>query len=251
MPEPAFTPATAPRGAADRRRAGGGAAQRKTGGRRGARVFIDFDNTITIGDVLDGVVAKFAADESWRALEDDWAAGRVGARVCLDGQLRTLRAPWPEITRYLDGVALDPGFRTLRDRLRRERIELTILSDNFDLFVGYILQRQGLGDVAYRTNHLVCTGDRVMPSFPFGNPDCPHCAHCKKIHFLPPNDDERLVVFIGDGRSDLCAAREADVVFAKDSLLKNLTAERIPCIAYDDLGAVAARLPAILHEHTT
>ena len=101
----------------------------------GFRVFIDFDNTISRGDILDGIIEAFSPTGEWRTLEEAWAAGRIGARECLDGQLRGLRARWPELARHLDGVRLDPGFVLLRDLLRREGIELTIVSDNFDLFV--------------------------------------------------------------------------------------------------------------------
>jgi 2-hydroxy-3-keto-5-methylthiopentenyl-1-phosphate phosphatase len=217
----------------------------------GFRVFIDFDNTITLGDVLDGIIERFAADDRWRSLEEAWAAGTIGARACLEGQMLALRAGWPELARHLAQVRLDPGFAALRDLLRRERIELTVVSDNFDLFVGHILRQHGLADVAYRANHLEITGDRLRPSFPFANPACPECAHCKKIHFLPPHRDRRRVVFIGDGRSDLCPARHADIVFAKDRLLAYLQAAGIPCRAYRDLGGVVAALEKSIHEIET
>jgi len=208
----------------------------------GYRVFIDFDNTITCGDVLDGIIEKFAVDDRWRALEADWVAGRIGARACLQGQMGVLRASWPALVQHLDGIRLDPGFAALRDLLRRERVELTVVSDNFDLFVGHILRQRGLGDVAYRANHLEIAADRLLPSFPFGNPDCPDCAHCKKIHFLPPHRDARQVIFIGDGRSDICPARNADIVFAKTGLLSYLQHEGIPCLAYDGLTGVVDAL---------
>ncbi len=216
--------------------------------RDGFRIFIDFDNTITIGDVLDGVIEKFAVGDRWRELEIEWEAGKIGARDCLDGQLRSLRAEWPELTRHLDAVQLDPGFSALLTLARREQIDLTILSDNFDLLLGYILQRRGLGDVAFFGNHLERAADRFLPSFPFSNPDCPGCAHCKKTHFLPPNDDPRHVVYIGDGRSDLCPARHADIVFAKAGLLKQLRAEQVACHAFDGLADVARVLEKIFHE---
>jgi 2-hydroxy-3-keto-5-methylthiopentenyl-1-phosphate phosphatase len=216
--------------------------------RTGFRVFIDFDNTITIGDVLDGVIEKFSGDEHWRTLEAEWAVGRIGARTCLDGQLRGLRASWPEFERHFEGVAFDPGFTALLELVRREHGELTIVSDNFDLFVGRILRRHGLAHVAFFANHLELDGDRATPSFPFANPDCPECAHCKKTHFIPPNDDGRRVVYIGDGRSDLCPARHADLVFAKSSLLAQLRAEKIPCIAFGGLADVVQALQKLLHE---
>ena len=201
------------------------AAAGRSRGADGYRVFIDFDNTITCGDVLDGIIEKFAIDDRWRALEEDWAAGRIGARACLEGQMAVLR-----------------------DLLRRERVELTVVSDNFDLFVGHILQQRGLGDVAYRANHLEIAADRLLPSFPFANPDCPDCAHCKKIHFLPPHHDARQVIFIGDGRSDICPSRHADIVFAKTGLLSYLQGAKIPCLAYDDLTGVVEALKKNFHE---
>jgi 2-hydroxy-3-keto-5-methylthiopentenyl-1-phosphate phosphatase len=217
--------------------------------RKGFRAFIDFDNTITVGDVLDSVIERFATDDSWRALEAAWEAGRIGARDCLDGQMRSLRAPWPELERHLDQVALDPGFATLRDALRREGIELTVVSDNFDLIVGHILRRHRLADVPFRANHLQCTADRLIPSFPYGNPDCADCAHCKRIHFQPPHDDGRAVIYIGDGRSDLCPARHADFVFAKAGLLAGLRSEGVACTEFAGLADVAGALPQFIHEN--
>lgn len=220
----------------------------RDGAPAGFRVFIDFDNTITCGDVLDGIIEKFAANDSWRALENAWTAGRIGTRACLEGQLLALRAGWPELAQHLDSVRLDPGFFALRDLLRQERIELTIVSDNFDLFVDHILRRHGLAGIAYRANHLEIAGDRLLPSFPFGNPDCPNCAHCKKTHFMPPHRDSRRVIFIGDGRSDICPARHADIVFAKAGLLSYLQDAKIPCIACTDLTGVVDALKTNFHE---
>ena len=215
----------------------------------GFRVFIDFDNTITLGDVLDGVIEKFSFDEQWKVLETEWEVGRIGARECLDGQLRGLRATWPEFEQHLEGVELDAGFAALIEFVQRAGGELTIVSDNFDLIVGQILQRRGFAQVAVRANHLEIAADRVTPSFPYGNPACPGCAHCKKIHFVPPNDDGRQVIYVGDGRSDLCPARHANVVFAKSSLLAQLRAEKIPCIAFGELTDVLAVLQKLFHEN--
>ena len=219
------------------------------GGRRsGFRVFIDFDNTITVGDVLDGIIERFAVGEEWRELETAWAEGRIGARECLEGQLRSVRGDWQEFARHLDTVQLDPGFAALRQTLATAGIELTIVSDNFDRFIAHILRRHHADDLPCFANHLEVRDGGVEPSFPFSNPECPHCAHCKKIHFLPPNDDGRTVIYIGDGRSDLCPARHAQVVFAKSSLLQTLRAEHVPCLAFDTLADVAARLPTFIHE---
>jgi 2,3-diketo-5-methylthio-1-phosphopentane phosphatase len=215
----------------------------------GYRVFIDFDNTITCGDVLDGLIERFAADERWRELESEWAAGRLGARACLEGQLLTLRGSWPEFRRHLAGVELDPGFGALRDLLRGAGVELTVLSDNFDLFIAEIMLRCGFTEVPVHANHVEFAADRLRPSFPYLNPDCPDCAHCKKTHFVPRRGDRRRVVYIGDGRSDICPARHADIVFAKSGLLAYLQGAGIPCRAFGHLAEVAADLQKIINEN--
>lgn len=215
----------------------------------GYRVFIDFDNTITCGDVLDGLIEKFAADDRWRLLEGEWAAGRIGARTCLEGQLLTLRGTWAEFNLHLNAVELDPGFGSLRDLLRHAGVELTIVSDNFDRFIEAILRRRGFADVPFHANHVEFAADRLLPSFPYLNPECPDCAHCKKTHFVPRHRDARRVVYIGDGKSDLCPARHADIVFAKASLLDYLGQEGIPCHAFNHLTEVASALQKIIHEN--
>src|ERR1035437_7284161 len=112
----------------------------------GFRVFIDFDNTITQGDVLDGIIETFSVSEEWRTLEAAWAAGQITTRTCVEGQVRGLRATWPELARHLNQVRIDPGFARLRDLLRRESVDLTIVSDNFDLVLDHILPQNMIQD---------------------------------------------------------------------------------------------------------
>ena len=216
----------------------------------GARfqVFIDFDNTISRGDVLDAVIARFARSDAWRALEEDWVAGRIGARACLEGQVRNLRADWPAMESFLQTAELDPGFAGLVACLRDASVELTIVSDNFDRFIGTVLARHDFADLAVRANHVELVGDTIEPSFPYFDPGCPGCAHCKKSHFTPRRD-ERRVVYIGDGLSDVCPASRADLVFAKASLLRHRQRHGLPCRPFGDLSAVTHELRTILHEN--
>ena len=66
----------------------------------------------------------------------------------------------------------------------------------------------------------------------------PICAHCKKIHLTKDKTENKLIVYVGDGRSDFCPARVSDIVFAKDGLLRFMNKEELPCISYKNLGDV-------------
>jgi 2-hydroxy-3-keto-5-methylthiopentenyl-1-phosphate phosphatase len=215
------------------------------------RVYIDFDNTISRGDVLDSVIEKFACDETWRDLEEAWAKGKIGARECLDGQLSSVKATDEELHSHLAAIQIDPGLHELLKVIEDEHIEYGILSDNFDLILMPILKRLGLSYITCYSNKLQRKGDYFTPSFPYWNKDCPGCAHCKKTHFTPRGTDTRKVIYIGDGRSDICPSLNSDIVFAKDSLLTYLNKSGVSCIPYHDLAEVAKKLSNLIHDNST
>ena len=199
-------------------------------------VFFDFDNTISTVDVLDSIIERFAIGDRWQDLEREWQAGRLSTRDCLDGQLRSLRLTWPELREHLREVKLDPAFRPILDFLRAENIEHLIVSDNFTVILAEILDQQGISGVPVFANHLELADGGAIPSFPHANPDHPGCAHCKRLHLQARPD--KFSIYVGDGRSDLCPALIADLVFAKDSLLRDLTAKGHPCEPITDLSTV-------------
>lgn len=48
----------------------------------------------------------------------------------------------------------------------------------------------------------------------------------------------RKTIYVGDGRSDLCPSRGADVVFAKSVLARTLAAEGVPFVPYSTLADI-------------
>ncbi|MFB3883930.1 MAG: hypothetical protein ACE144_01805 [Thermodesulfobacteriota bacterium] len=63
--------------------------------------------------------------------------------------------------------------------------------------------------------------------------ECGRCGSCKKrlvrIHREAYDSIIVIVIVIGNGASDRCAARKADFVFAKDSLYDYCVDQDIPC----------------------
>jgi len=202
------------------------------------RVFLDFDNTMTTSDVLDDVIRRFSINSQWEVLEKAWHDEKIGTKECLEGQLRNLRVTKNALHKFLKKVELDPHFHQLLALLVREGIQPVILSDNFTYIIKFILEHHGIRDLKVYGNMLRFYRDRVIPSFPYDNPFCLSCAHCKKIHLTKDKTDSKLIVYVGDGRSDFCPARVSDIVFAKDNLLRFMTREELPCIAYKNLGDV-------------
>jgi len=201
-------------------------------------VFFDFDNTITRFDVICDVLERFSVDQKWVPLENAWQAGRIGSKECLKGQLRSVRLTKKEMRRYLSTVPIDPAFSPLVEWLKKNKIRPVILSDSFSFFIKEILKNHGIRGVKVYCNELRFSGNRLIPSFPYRSKACPRCAHCKKQRLLDPQWRGKITVYIGDGLSDVCPARQADLLFAKDHLLDYCRKNRVPCVAFKNLKDV-------------
>jgi len=202
------------------------------------RVFIDFDNTITLFDVFDDIVERFSIDRKWEEYESLWKKRAIGSKECLAGQLRSVRVARGDLLRYLSGVGLDPHFGDLLTTLRRAGAAPVIVSDSFSLLIRSILRRRGVKGMKVYSNNLRFRGGRLIPSFPHRNGRCGRCAHCKSGSLRRENAAGRKVIYIGDGLSDTCPAEGADIVFAKGSLKEYLKEKKVPFVTFRDLGDV-------------
>lgn len=209
-------------------------------GRKKARyaVFLDFDNTITLYDTLDDIIARYSEGGEWKELERRWVAGEIGSRECLDGQMRGLRVTRGELARYVKTVKLDPGFKKILRLCGSRKIEKFILSDNFEFILKGILRAKGIRGLRVYCNALSFKGDRIVPRFPFLNEACHKCAHCKKGNLIARTGAHAATVYVGDGLSDICPAEEADIVFAKGSLAKHFTKKGLRFIPFERLDDV-------------
>jgi 2,3-diketo-5-methylthio-1-phosphopentane phosphatase len=211
----------------------------------GWRVFFDFDNTLTRFDVLDDVIQRFAVDSRWMQLEEDWQAGKIGSRECLRGQLGCLRVSKKDLLDYLATIQIDPYLPELLTFLRARAVNPVIVSDSFSVLIRHILDSNGTNHMKIYANHVRFEKDRLIPEFRYAGrrKGCSKCAHCKRHHIQKAA--RRVNVYIGDGLSDLCAARRADLVFAKARLLECLRKEERPCVPFQDLGDVYNYLKSI------
>lgn len=182
------------------------------------KVFFDFDNTISNIDVIDAFLEKFATNSSWIELEKKWQQGEIGSEDCLRGQLSICQLNQKELTNFLDLVKIDPVFGKLISFLRQNRIFYAVVSDSFEFFIKYILEKNNINDMPIYANKLDIISGKVSLSFSNKGTGCGKCANCKKEKLsLGP---AKKTIYIGDGLSDMCVAKYCDIVFAKDKLLK-------------------------------
>ena len=201
-------------------------------------VFFDFDNTIAKHDVFDSLIQRFAKNDRWIEIEEKWRRGLIGSKECLEGQLECTGILKKELDRYLETIKLDPYFKKVISLLRKNKIKTTVLSDNFDYILKRVLKHNGIRNLKTYSNKMQVIKDRFIPSFPFRNKKCHICAHCKTKNLLANSPKNSIIIYIGDGRSDICPAQEADVIFAKESLLEYCKKKNTAYIPFRNLKKV-------------
>ncbi len=145
-------------------------------------------------------------------------------------------------------TTLDPHFFKLLQWLRSLGIEPVIVSDNFKPIIEQILIHKEIKGLKVYANQLRFLKDGLSLSFPYQNKNCLMCAHCKKTQFkkIDPTGKKKII-YIGDGRSDICAALASDVVFAKDTLLKYFKKHQLHCLEFSGLVDVHDQLQEIFN----
>lgn len=214
-------------------------------------IVCDFDGTIALDDVTDGLLDRFA-DERWRQIEAQWLSGEFGSRECMARQVALIEATREELDRYLDGVKIDPSFASFVaecDRLGNIRLEVS--SDGIDYAVRRILDNHGFSSLRVRANALIAvSAAKYRLGFPHYVRNCrAQAGNCKcaatRMDFerRPSNS---TTILIGDGASDFCVASKVDFVFAKSRLLAHCKAVGIPHRAFDDFRDIRRDFAQVL-----
>jgi 2,3-diketo-5-methylthio-1-phosphopentane phosphatase len=210
------------------------------------QVLVDFDGTIATVDTTDLLLERFAGP-AWQDVEDDWNAGRIGSRECMLRQIALVRATPAELDAFVAGIEIDPAFPGFVALCRSRGLGVTVVSDGIDRTVGATLRRHGL-DLPFRANHLEWLGeDRWRLTFPHAKGDCRTLAgNCKcRLAAAPPGT---VRVVVGDGRSDFCVAREAELVLAKGALAAHAAANDLPHFPITSFAEATPLLAAWLDE---
>jgi 2,3-diketo-5-methylthio-1-phosphopentane phosphatase len=214
------------------------------------RVFCDFDGTASSEDVGNQLFRTFAGDKAVEIVER-YLRDKINARQCLQEECAAVESLTPqEFEQFTEQFSLDQHFKEFVEFCESRQIPLVILSDGLDFYVERILRRQGFDRIPFFANHVdfVQNGSRttLVPSFPYADSECDLCANCKRNHLLTLSADDDVIVYIGDGISDRCPVRFADIVFAKRRLIKYCQQQNISYHEFHHFGDVRLRLEQIV-----
>ncbi|MCU0453096.1 MAG: HAD-IB family phosphatase [Bacteroidetes bacterium] len=210
------------------------------------RVYCDFDGTIVREDVGNRFFRAFAPADAERIVVG-YLEGTMNARDCLTQECAAVpRMDRPTFERFADGFHVDPTFAPFVQWCRGQAVPVMVLSDGLDAYVGRILAGGGLSDLPFAANRAVF-GEaggvtKLSVEFPYRDEACELCGNCKRNHIVTTSGDDDVVVYVGDGISDRCPVRYADIVFARRSLIAYCQEQNITYHTFEDFAEVRWRL---------
>lgn len=209
-------------------------------------VFMDFDGTITERDTLQYLLDTHSG-EDWRAIERRVERGELEEGEALQMEMDLLEVPLEEALRSIEkDVEVDPHFFDFLDWCREGGIETAVVSGGFSTIIRHLLPAEIRDGLPILANELDVQ-DRRWLVVPRGNwTDCRKCNHCKRTAVLHAKRAGRTTVYVGNGNTDICPARVADVVIARDRLAEAMADMGRDFFAFEDFRDVQRHMIEVL-----
>ena len=198
-------------------------------------ILSDFDGTITTKDGLYTFIEQYARGD-WEKVEQDWTEGKISSKECLIEEFKLVPNLSEElIAKFIETLTIDETFVDFYNKIQDKGIDFYIVSDGIDYFIERILKKYGLHNINVISNHGEFRGEFFELTFPNDNADCVNNAGTCKCKVLADLKKEYAkIIYIGDGVSDYCVADKADILYAKQRLLKYCKEKKINFISYNN-----------------
>ena len=206
-------------------------------------VICDFDGTTCPLDMGHRFLIQFT-NGRWQEIDDAYCRGEIGSRQAYEQVSSILEATEADILAFARAHGcVDPGFPEFRMRCREEGVDVKIVSDGFGFYIRSVLEQSCLTDIPCYTNEVVFgPGERVKIAFPYASADCGRCGTCKRAIVRQCRQQYDCIVYVGNGHSDVCPSKEADLIFAKEVLYESCISGNTPCIPYNSFTDVTKYL---------
>jgi 2,3-diketo-5-methylthio-1-phosphopentane phosphatase len=207
-------------------------------------LFSDFDGTISTRDVGNRLFHHFSLGKSEEPVAR-WRADRIDSRQCLQEEADLIDdLTENDLYDFVDGFKIDSGFPDFVNLCREHQLPFYILSDGLDIYINRLLQKYNLAGLPVLANQAWLENKRLQISWPYHRHSCGSCGNCKGYHIRRLKQNGQRALYIGDGKSDLCAVPEADTIFARDFLAEYCRREGIEFLPFDDFSAITKTLAA-------
>ncbi len=193
----------------------------------------DFDGTIIRNNLSVLLRENFACGD-WRKIDSDYLHGHLTVEQSNKLQFVLIQEPKEILQEFVrQHIELRPGFVEFVGYCRESAIPFVIVSSGLDFYIEPVLVEIGMLDLELHCGQTSFGKNGIDVSYydPEGNIIN---QGFKKKYLTWLKKRGKNTIYLGDGLSDLEAARQADYVFATGHLLNLLDTQSIACNAFSD-----------------
>ena len=217
--------------------------------------FTDFDGTITLMDSNDYMTDNIGYGPERRKQENkDTLEGKNDFRDSFQGMLDSVTAPFNDCVDLLvKNIKLDPRFKEFLDYAMANNIPVVVLSSGMVPIIEALLKHL-VGDEGANYIQIVANNVKARPGKTINDQDGwdvefhddSGFGHDKSLTIRPyaklPTSERPTMFYAGDGVSDLSAAKETDLLFAKygKDLVTFCVREDIPFTQFNDWESITS-----------
>jgi len=193
----------------------------------------DFDGTITRNN-LSVLLRENFAHGDWPKIENDYLHGYLTVEQSNKLQYALIKEPKEKLQEFVrHHIEVRPGFPEFVRYCRDTGTPLVIVSSGLDFYIKTVLDEIGMPDLELHCGQTFFSKDGIIISYYSPEGNIINQGFKKKyLTWLKKRD--KNIIYIGDGLSDLEAARHADYVFATGPLVRLLSAESVVSSVFSD-----------------
>ncbi|KAK6454399.1 HAD-like domain-containing protein [Scheffersomyces xylosifermentans] len=225
-----------------------------------AIVFTDWDGTVTLQDSNDYLTDNIGFGKARRsAINQEILEGTQSFRDGFQEMLDSVTTPFPECIDFLlKNVQLDPGFKEFYHWCAAKKIPVIVISSGMKPII-YALLKNLVGEDAIQNIEIISNGVKINeetkewdivykdPQSPFGHDKSNSIKEYLEKHGYNSTNTP-LLFYCGDGVSDISAAKETNLLFAKHGkdLIKYSIREKIPYTEFNNFADILSKITSII-----
>jgi len=224
--------------------------------------FTDFDGTITQADSNDFLTDNLGYGQKLRKQgNQDVLHDRMSFRDSFRGMMDSVKTPYDQcIKTLLENIKLDPYFAEFYEWSRQNNVPVVVLSSGMVPIIKALLIHligETADDIQIVSNDVASRNGKDINSeggWQIVFHDESHFGHDKSIEIRKYSSlpDRPTMFYAGDGVSDLSAAKETDLLFAKKGhdLVDYCVREKVPFTIFEDWSSILATVKEVVSGKT-
>ncbi|KAL2841824.1 HAD-like domain-containing protein [Aspergillus pseudodeflectus] len=231
--------------------------------------FTDFDGTITLQDSNDYLVDNYGFGRQKReVLELQLLQGKITFREAFKTMLDSVQLPFDMCLEALkENIEFDSHFTAFYHWAKEHEVPIVVLSSGMAPIIQALLEKLLGGkpeniyvvanDIEPRRGEEKGCDYIMKRDWEISFRDNSHFGHDKSLAIRPyselPSQDRPILLYAGDGVSDLSAASKTDILFAKSGmgLVEYCEREGIPFAPFGTWASVLNAVQAIYEAGST